>query len=421
MGDVALRVENLSKQYQIAAVQRRYDTLRDQLMDGLKLVLRRTGQPQAGADTIWALKGVSFEIAQGEVVGIIGRNGAGKSTLLKILSRITKPTAGRAEIYGRMGSLLEVGTGFDRELSGRENIYLSGAILGMKKAEITKKFDEIVAFAEVEKFVDTPVKRYSSGMYLRLAFAVAAHLEPEILLVDEVLAVGDASFQKKCLGKMGEVSHTGRTILFVSHNMAMIQHLCTRAIFFNQGIVRADGSPRQVIDTYLAETVTLSKTGLEERTDRSGAGGIIITAIEALDNKGKPCPNPVTGQELILRMHYQCRLPKVFLNCRVSLSVHKDEHVYFLLSTELVSRQQLNLKGIGYLDFVIPDLPLSAGEYYLNSFIESNKIIEDWVIGAAMLSIVDGDYFGTGRNYPEGWQGRCVLVKHHWALGEEDG
>ncbi|MGH2361173.1 MAG: ABC transporter ATP-binding protein, partial [bacterium] len=212
MGNIAIRAENLSKQYSIGAGQLRNNTLRDQLMVGLKSVFRRNGRTDPRQQTIWALKDVSFEITQGEVVGIIGRNGAGKSTLLKILSRITEPTRGRAQIYGRVGSLLEVGTGFHSELTGRENIYLSGAILGMKKIELDRKFDEILAFAEVDKFIDTPVKHYSSGMFVRLAFAVAAHLEPEILLVDEVLAVGDASFQKKCLGKMDEVSKGGRTV-----------------------------------------------------------------------------------------------------------------------------------------------------------------------------------------------------------------
>ncbi|MGH7773113.1 MAG: polysaccharide ABC transporter ATP-binding protein, partial [Candidatus Binatia bacterium] len=252
MSDRALRVESLSKKYVVSAVQQRHDTLRDQLMDGVNSVFRRTGKSHAGGNTFWALKDVSFEVRQGEVMGIIGRNGAGKSTLLKILARVTEPTAGRAEMCGRVGSLLEVGTGFDRELSGRENIYLSGAILGMRKAEIARKFDEMVAFAEVEKFVDTPVKRYSSGMYLRLAFAVAAHLESEILVVDEVLAVGDASFQKKCLGKMGEVGRSGRTILFVSHNMGAITRLCNRALWLDGGRLRASGDVDEVLAGYLS-------------------------------------------------------------------------------------------------------------------------------------------------------------------------
>src|SRR5213594_2851144 len=214
MNDITIRMKNLSKRYEIGAAKRRHDTLRDQLADGLKALFRNNGQPRQRKESIWALKDVSFEIRHGEVVGFIGRNGAGKSTLLKILSRITEPTAGHAEVRGRVGSLLEVGTGFHGELTGRENIYLNGAILGMRRGEIENKFDQIVAFAEVEKFIDTPVKRYSSGMYVRLAFAVAAHLEPELLIVDEVLSVGDAAFQRKCLGKMSDVAREGRTVLF---------------------------------------------------------------------------------------------------------------------------------------------------------------------------------------------------------------
>src|SRR5437868_7121604 len=231
MSDLAIRCENLSKQYRIGSIER-YQTLRDTISNSFRRI--RTIS-QNGNGYIWALNDVSFEIKRGEVVGIIGLNGAGKSTLLKILSRITAPTRGAAKIHGRVGSLLEVGTGFHLELTGRENIYLNGAILGMRKAEITSRFDEIVAFSEVEKFLDTPVKHYSSGMYIRLAFAVAAHLEPEVLVVDEVLAVGDAAFQKKCLGKMSEVSQGGRTVLFVSHNMATVEHLCQHALVLDHG------------------------------------------------------------------------------------------------------------------------------------------------------------------------------------------
>ncbi|MDW8072358.1 MAG: polysaccharide ABC transporter ATP-binding protein [Anaerolineae bacterium] len=260
MSDVVIQVEHLSKLYRIGRAQQRHDTLRD-LIAGLGSRVadrfRPTPNPQStirdaqSEEYIWALKDVSFEVRRGEVLGIIGRNGAGKSTLLKILSRITEPTEGRAIVRGRVGSLLEVGTGFHPELTGRENIYLNGAILGMKKAEIDRKFDEIVAFAEIEKFLDTPVKRYSSGMYVRLAFAVAAHLEPEILLVDEVLAVGDAAFQKKCLGKMGQVAGEGRTVLFVSHNMAAVRKLCSYAILLDGGRKEATGSADAVISEYL--------------------------------------------------------------------------------------------------------------------------------------------------------------------------
>src|ERR1051326_5848171 len=262
MRDLAIRVENLGKQYKIGAVRYRHDTLRDQLADRLKTLFGFNGQSftKVGparsspitSDSIWALKDVTFEVKKGEVVGIIGPNGAGKSTALKILSRITEPTCGYAEIHGRVGSLLEVGTGFHPELTGRENIYLNGAILGMKKDEIDRKFDEIVDFAEIEKFLDTPTKHYSSGMYMRLAFAVAAHLEPEILVVDEVLAVGDAAFQKKCLGKMGEVVDSGRTVLFVSHNMNAIEELCGIVMLLEQGQLKMISHDiRQVITGYL--------------------------------------------------------------------------------------------------------------------------------------------------------------------------
>jgi lipopolysaccharide transport system ATP-binding protein len=266
MSDIAIRVEGLSKQYRIGGKQERYRTLRDTIADTalapyrrFRAALRHSGVVSANGDeTIWALKDVSFEVKRGEVVGIIGRNGSGKSTLLKILSRITSPTAGCADIHGRVGSLLEVGTGFHAELTGRDNIYLNGAILGMKRAEIERRFDEIVAFSEVEKFIDTPVKYYSSGMYLRLAFGVAAHLDPEILLVDEVLAVGDASFQKKCLGKMEDVSNQGRTVLFVSHNMTALQRLCERAIWLDQGRKQAEGDARPLVSRYLQSNSSIT-------------------------------------------------------------------------------------------------------------------------------------------------------------------
>ena len=261
MSDTVIRVENLSKEY-VLGKNGGSDGLRHMIHDYATAPLRWLKKPEHGAqnpaikgrkpaESFWALKDVSFDIKQGEVVGIIGRNGAGKSTLLKILSRITEPTEGRVEITGRVASLLEVGTGFHPELTGRENIFLNGAILGMSRAEIKKKFDEIVAFSEVEKFLDTPVKRYSSGMYVRLAFAVAAHLEPEILIVDEVLAVGDAQFQKKCLGKMQDVSKGGRTVLFVSHNMAVVNNLCHRAIFFAEGKLEKTGKTSAVVDAYV--------------------------------------------------------------------------------------------------------------------------------------------------------------------------
>lgn len=263
MSDLAIRCEGIAKQYRIGQPES-YRALRDTLTDAVTAPFRRVraalqggnGHRASSPATIWALEDVSFEVRQGEVLGIIGRNGAGKSTLLKILSRITKPTRGAADIYGRVGSLLEVGTGFHPELTGRENVYLNGAILGMQKAEVARKFDEIVAFAELEKFIDTPVKRYSSGMYMRLAFAVAAHLDPEIMLVDEVLAVGDTQFQAKCLGKMQDVSGSGRTVLFVSHSMPSIRRLCTRALLLSNGGIEFQGPVEEAVERYLVHNLS---------------------------------------------------------------------------------------------------------------------------------------------------------------------
>jgi lipopolysaccharide transport system ATP-binding protein len=267
MSDTAIHVEHLSKRYRIGVVQQQHDTLRDQLVKSVKGLFRHNGQPHAGHEHFWALKDISFDVKQGEVMGIIGRNGAGKSTLLKILSRITEPTRGHAAVYGRVASLLEVGTGFHPELTGRENVYLNGAVLGMKRAEIERKFDEIVAFSGVEKFIDTPLKRYSSGMQVRLAFAVAAHLEPEILLVDEVLAVGDADFQDKCLGKMNQVARSGRTVLFVSHNMGAIARLCSRVLLIERGRLKLDGAARVVVESYLWSEADLSSTWINSSSD----------------------------------------------------------------------------------------------------------------------------------------------------------
>lgn len=289
MIDTAIKVEGLSKRYRIGAQQLASRNLREKLNEmvsapfrAVKHLAGRNGHKPRSV-TFWALKDVSFEVKRGEVVGIIGRNGAGKSTLLKILSRITEPTEGYADISGRIASLLEVGTGFHPELSGRENVYLNGSILGMKRAEIKRKFDEIVAFAEIEKFIDTPVKHYSSGMYVRLAFGVAAHLDPEILLVDEVLSVGDAAFQKKCLGKMGDVARQGRTVLFVSHNMAAIQRLCPNSLSLETGQLVNHGSTDKVVNEYLSESGRTAKANHwvdVSRASRGGSGEIRFKAFK---------------------------------------------------------------------------------------------------------------------------------------------
>lgn len=294
MSDVAIRVMGLGKEYQIGARASSHKTLRESLMQTLDRPfrwMRHCGESPVEVnptDKIWALKDVSFDVKQGEVVGVIGRNGAGKSTLLKILSRITEPTKGCAEIRGRVGGLLEVGTGFHSELTGRENIYLNGAILGMRRAEIARKFDEIVAFAEVEKFIDTPVKHYSSGMYMRLAFAVAAHLELEILLVDEVLAVGDAAFQKKCMGKMGEVRNEGRTVLFVSHNMAAIEALSSRCILLQSGNLIFDADTRSTVAHYFQSIVEQKSVPVRDWKERAGTGEARIVKFSTFAQSNVP-------------------------------------------------------------------------------------------------------------------------------------
>jgi lipopolysaccharide transport system ATP-binding protein len=291
MTDIAIRCEGLAKQYQIGE-REAYRTLRDVITRAFASPFRRLHSAARHSSNgrerlnFWALKDVSFDIKRGEVLGIIGRNGAGKSTLLKILSRITEPTRGYADTWGRVGSLLEVGTGFHPELTGRDNIFLNGAILGMRRSEIARKFDEIVAFAEVEKFIDTPVKRYSSGMYVRLAFAVAAHLEPEILFVDEVLSVGDANFQKKCLGKMGEVARGGRTVLFVSHNVPAITRLCNRCILLDSGTVLRDGATHEVMSVYLRSQLATSASREWDTADAPGDSVVRLRALRARSAEG---------------------------------------------------------------------------------------------------------------------------------------
>jgi lipopolysaccharide transport system ATP-binding protein len=309
MKQIAIRAENLSKRYKIGLLRQRHNTLRDELVYGFKSMLFREGRgqaPAAGKDVLWAIQDVSFDVGSGEVLGIVGRNGAGKSTLLKILSRITEPSTGRCEIYGRMVSLLEVGTGFHGELTGRENVYLNGAILGMKKAEIERKFDEIVAFAEVEAMIDTPVKRYSSGMHVRLAFAVAAHLEPEIFIVDEVLAVGDMSFQNKCIGKMSDVAREGRTVLFVSHNMGAVTNLCTTGMWLDQGRLKMRGDIKSTVDAYVkgrSGSGPANPAGLR----RMGTGDAKVLRARLLDSEGKDCAAFMMGDTITLECDVEFR------------------------------------------------------------------------------------------------------------------
>lgn len=381
MNDISIRVENLSKRYRIGQ-REPYKTLRDVLMDVFTAPFRRSrrqnlliSQSKFGGprlDYIWALKDVSFQVKQGEVVGVIGRNGAGKSTLLKILSRTTDLTEGRVEIYGRIGSLLEVGTGFHPELTGRENIYLNAAILGMKRREIDRKFDEIVDFAEVEKFLDTPVKRYSSGMYVRLAFAVAAHLEPEILLVDEVLAVGDAAFQKKCLGKMGDVARSGRTVLLVSHQMNSIRKLCERCIWLDTGHLRMADFATKVVSAY--EQASLSPSFNPTGSPSDAYTPARFLRWEILEPKGDE-PNllstlgPVTFKIVV----------------QINEPVRDGVHGIALRNTDSQlmwawAKYNLELKtGIQEFIYTLPSLPLRPGNYSWHITLYSEgRLLDEW-------------------------------------------
>jgi lipopolysaccharide transport system ATP-binding protein len=326
MSELALRVEGLGKEYRLGGPRERYTTLRDRvnkLASAPFRGLRGRGGRSEQNPPFWALKDVSFEVRPGEVVGIIGRNGAGKSTLLKILSRIAEPTEGEVDINGRVGSLLEVGTGFHPELTGRENVYLNGAILGMRRSDISRKFDEIVAFAEVEKFIDTPVKHYSSGMYMRLAFAVAAHLEPEILIVDEVLAVGDAEFQKKCLGKMGDVAKGGRTVLFVSHNMSAVRSLCSRAIVLRAGQATFDGATAEAVSVYLDQPEDLQA---EWRDDRTGSaeptGDVRLVGVRVRRVDGPVAARLAAFEPFEIEIDYSVSRPTL---CQIAFRVNQDD------------------------------------------------------------------------------------------------
>ena len=451
MSDIAIRVEGLSKKYHIGGRQEGYRTLRETLTDAVVSPFRRVSkllrrdlspltfdvsqkarsrdlllftfdvsQKARGRNLLpltfdfsqekdfWALKDVSFEVKQGEVVGIIGRNGAGKSTLLKILSRITEPTEGYADIYGRVRSLLEVGTGFHSELTGRENIFLNGAILGMKKLEINQKFDEIVAFAEVEKFIDTPVKHYSTGMYLRLAFAVAAHLEPEILIVDEVLAVGDTQFQKKCLGKMEEVGNEGRTILFVSHNMGAVERLCEKVVYLNNGEVVSFCDSEDAIAQYMKDISDNVEISLRERKDRDGTGEIRATSVEL--------PGGIrTGESAVIEVGYEVLSENELNNVTIALGIDDMANNRLVTFWNKFNNEVFNrVYRKGKFICEIPEICLKTGDYLLTIYIERNGVTLDFIHNAYMISVVYGRFYQSGLE-PRGRQG-YILQKHHWRI-----
>lgn len=396
MTNTAIKAENISKSYLIGKISS--GTLARDIESKLSnWFSKKSDEVKLNKNEIvWSLNDISFELKQGEALGIIGKNGAGKSTLLKILSRVTTPTKGTIKGNGRIASLLEVGTGFHPELSGRENIFLNGAILGMKHHEIKKNFDEIVDFSGVESYIDTPVKRYSSGMYVRLAFAVAAHLESEILIVDEVLAVGDADFQKKCLGKMGSISRgEGRTVLFVSHNMQSIQSLCTKALLLNKGTMQGFGEVPKMIGEYLQNNDVL--VPLNERVDRKGDGKVRVMGINFIDGKTLLVTNNFyVGMDLIIEVSLTSKNFNVNTNFELSLGISDQFGTRITLISNKVSGQNLNpfAKGNWSQKILINKLPLVMGKYFFTIFISSNGNVHDWIIDAFPIIIESDKYYG---------------------------
>lgn len=411
MTQPAIRAEGLGKRYRIGE-RERYRALRDTLVEAVRAPLR--WRERAADNTIWALRDVSLHVDQGEVLGVIGHNGAGKSTLLKILSRITEPTEGRAEVRGRVGSLLEVGTGFHPELTGRENTFLNGAILGMRRSEIARRFDAIVAFAEVERFIDTPVKRYSSGMYLRLAFAVAAHLEPEILLVDEVLAVGDAAFQRKCLGRMSDVAREGRTVLFVSHNLPSIEKLCQRVVVVDGGRVVVEGDPATCIATYLGarmEPKASFELAAVPRLDPRLTP--VFTSLDLQDGHGNSVSAVGCGEPLELHIGYSA--PRDITNPSFGIIVANGMGTpLFFLQT----RTQLGLweraPRRGSLVCRLDEVPLVPGDYLLTVGCLSGERQLDLLEHVASFSVEPRDFFNSGY-LPHPLNGP-VLIRAEWDL-----
>jgi lipopolysaccharide transport system ATP-binding protein len=421
MTAAAITLEGLSKEYRIGLVRQRHPTLRFAMADAATAMLSRlrpdgrAALASGGGELIWALRDLSFSINEGEVVGIIGRNGAGKSTLLKVLSRITEPTEGFADIRGRVGSLLEIGTGFHPELTGRENIYLYGAILGLKKNEIDRRFDEIVAFAEVDRFLDTPVKRYSSGMTVRIAFAVAAHLEPEILLVDEVLAVGDLAFQKKCLGKMSGIASEGRTVLFVSHNMAVVQALCRRGIFLQDGRVQTDAPIEEAVSAYLKTLEQIVSEDLLERTDREGAHDVRLSqvAVSSEDQEGNT-RGLATGRPA--RFDFKVTEAHKRLSCSFTIFNNLGHPIVAFDSATNSLEDGWNGSKSRY-SCVLEELPLAPGRYRLDVQLRDDSHLQDAIEAAAFFDVEPGALAGRPVSLDD--KRGDILVRHRWSLPGE--
>lgn len=419
MSNFAIKVESISKRYRIGMKEKIHDTLGSALISWIASPLSNFRHVQKLSkfvendvkDIIWALRDISFEVGHGDVIGIIGKNGTGKSTLLKILARITEPTSGTAKINGRVASLLEVGTGFHPELTGRENVFLNGTILGMTKREIKTKFDEIVDFSGIEKFIDTPVKRYSSGMRVRLAFAVAAHLNPEILLIDEVLAVGDTGFQKKCIDKMGNIAEQGRTVLFVSHNMAAVQSLCSSGILLSDGKIAVNSSIQETVNAYINKVEGLIESvPLERRKDRVDGDQVRLRSVSFIDElTGEFQKILFSGRSIIIEFEYINRSKETFSHVNIGISIFSStNHMYFACSSQAVGKVYTIIPGNGKIRCRIAKWPLNRGQYQYSIHISNGAIGLDLIKNAGQINVESGDFYGTGKLPGEKIQGVFV-------------
>jgi lipopolysaccharide transport system ATP-binding protein len=422
MSQVVVKVEGLSKQYRLGEVNSGslvqdvntwWHTIRGRENPYRKIGDINDRTISGNNPYVWALKDINFELNRGDVIGIIGRNGAGKSTLLKILSRTTNPTHGIVKMRGRLTSLLEVGTGFHPELTGRDNIFLNGAILGMQKNEIRRKFDEIVAFSGVEKYIDTPVKRYSSGMYVRLAFAVAAHLESDILIVDEVLAVGDSEFQKKCIGKMKDASSKdGRTVLFVSHNMPAVQNLCSHGIVLDKGLTAlAKTDVQNALEYYRNTIMGANELGVTDWAYRSGTGIFTFKSFDFLNHSNQNILTPTCGEFLKIRI--SAFSTQNLKNVSIAVTIYAlGGECKLMLWSELIDRNYDVKEGENIFECIVEKFPLTKGSYSINLFSSAYQETLDWIQEAVLLDVEDGDFFDTGRNIQSNHQ--TALIPHAW-------